>query len=218
MRNTNGRLSLADRACASRPSATRTRRVVLAALAAVAAALPAVIGVDVHAATPAKGSIDGSAQVSWDFNGIGGPTGVAGSGDTYDLTVHLPMPDAAFYAPDKRTGTVHAAVLTVTLTWNDTSPDQAVGLAATDDADSSVVGNDTTAVSNDGSNINVFVIQNPHNTSYTLTASNVSGSSSSAIDEHAVATLQIVNLAAQVQPAPPQGAAHFDNYHIPPRP
>jgi hypothetical protein len=204
---------------APRSAATRTRRVVLAALAIAAAAFPAALGVDVHAATPNKGSIDGSAPVTWDFNGIGGPSGVAGSGDTYDLTVHLPAPDAVFYAPDRRVGTVHAAVLTVTLTWDDTSPDQAVSLAATDDADTSAtkaaVGNSTAAASNDGSNTLVFVIQNPHNTSYTLTASNFNGSSSAAIDVHARATLGLYNLAAQAQPAAPQGAATFDTYHIP---
>jgi hypothetical protein len=212
MPNTSGDLGRAR--AASRPTATRTRRVVLAAVAAAAAAFPAAAGVDVHAATPAKGSIDGSAPVTWDFNAIGGPMGGT---DTYDLAVHLPGPDKDFYAPERRVGTVHAAVLTVTLTWDDTSPDQAVALSATDDADAKAAaqGSDTLAASNDGSNTNVFVIQNPHNTSYTLTASNFSGNSSSAIDVHARATLQLVNLAAQPQPAAPQGAAKFDTYHIP---
>jgi len=186
-------------------------RALLGAVAVVAAALPATFSTGAHAATPGSGAIDGSAPVSWDFSGLGGP---GGGTDSYALTVKLPAPGKSYYAPDPRTGSVHAAVLAVTLTWSDSSPDQALGMSATDPGGNSA-GNDTLATSNDGSNTNLLVIENPLDTTYTITGMNQLGASSSAVSAHAVATLQLTDLAAQPQPAPPAGAPGFVDYHIP---
>ena len=186
-------------------------RALLGAAVVVAAAFPMALTSGARAATPGSGTVDGSAPVSGDFSGIGGP---AGNTDAYTLTVKLPAPAKAFYAPDVRTGSVHAAVLTVTMTWTDSSPDQALGMSATDAAGKSA-GNDTLSTVNDGSNVNVLMIQDPDNAPYTITASNQVGNSHAAADAHAVATLQLVNLAAQPQPANPAGAPGFAHYHIP---
>jgi hypothetical protein len=158
-------------------------------------------------------TIDGSAPVSWDFGPVGGLAG-GGVTDSFDLTVQLPAPDATYYSPDTRQGTTHAAVLTVTLTWTGNDPTQAVTLSAVDPASASV-GNDTLGAVNDGSDTNVFTLQNPLNTKYTLTASTVTGTSSTTVAPHAVATLRLIDLAAQPQPAQPQGVPGFDTFHIP---
>jgi hypothetical protein len=186
-------------------------RATLGALAVGVARMPALFSTGARAAAPAHGTVDGSAPVAWDYAGVGGPLG---NTDSYDLTVHLPAPDAAYYAPDRRVGSVHAAVLTVTLTWSDSSTDQALGLAATDPK-GNAVGNDTLATSNDGSNVNVLVIHDPLDTTYTITALNQVGISSAAVGAHAVAALQLVDLAAQPQPGNPATGPEFADYHIP---
>jgi hypothetical protein len=166
-----------------------------------------------RAATPASGTIDGSAPVSWDFGPVGGPTGTT---DTYALTVKLPTDANSYYAPDVRQGSVHAAVLTITLTWTGTNPDDVVSMsAAPSKAPTTTVGNATGGAVNDGSNISIFTLQNPDNDTYTLTASNFDGNTVDSDSPHAVAKLQFYDLAGQAQPAEPAGAASFTNYHIP---
>ena len=164
-----------------------------------------------RAATPASGTIDGSAPVKWDFAPVGGPSGAT---DTYALTVKLPTDATTYYAPDVRQGSAHAAVLQVTLTWTGTGADETVGLSGTD-SKGNAVGSDTGALTNDGSDINIFTIQDPQNDTYTLTASNQIGNNLTADTPHAVATLQLIDLAGQAQPPQPAGAAGFTNYHIP---
>jgi len=186
-------------------------RALLGATAVVIAALPATFPSGARASTPSTGTIDGSAAVSWDFSQVGGPQG---NTDAYNLTVHLPAPEKAYYAPDKRTGSVHAAVLTVTMTWSDSSQDQVLGMGAVDGG-GTAVGNDTLATVNDGSNTNVLMIQDPIDTTYTITASNQIGNSTAPTDAHAVATLQLIDLAAQPQPPQPKGGAGFATYGIP---
>ena len=189
----------------------RTRILVPAALLAAVATVPAVAPKGAIAATPASGTVDGSAPVSWDFAPVGGPSGAT---DAYALTVKLPEAASAYYAPDVRQGSAHAAVLRVTLTWSDTGPTAALCLSATD-ASGASVGNDTCTTSNDGSDINILTLQDPGNETYTITAANGSGNSPNAVASHAVATLQLADLAAAGQPGEPQGAPLFDNYHIP---
>lgn len=166
-----------------------------------------------RAATPASATIDGSAPVSWDFASIGGPTGAT---DTFALTVKLPAAASTYYAPDVRQGSAHAAVLTVTMTWTGSNPDETYSLSASPGkAPNTTVGNDTGAATNDGSNINIFTLQNPDNDTYTFTASNFDGIAVDSDSPHAVATLKFYDLASQAQPPEPSGAAGFTNYHIP---
>jgi len=187
------------------------RRIRLLLLLIAAALLAATQSQPASVAAAAAATIDGSAPVQWDFAPVGGPMG---STDTYALTVHLPAPPAAYYSPDLRQGSKHAAVLTVVLTWTDNSHDATLGITATDSKGNSV-GNDTGATTNDGSDINVFQLENPLDDTYTLTAGNQDGNSSTMAASHAVATLQLVDLAAQHAPAPPQQGPRFDDYHIP---
>jgi hypothetical protein len=170
-----------------------------------------IVGGPALAATPASATINGTAPVQWDFAPVGG---AAGDVDTFTLTVQLPQPAAAFYAPDVRTGSVHAAVLTLRMTWTGSDPGQALVMSATDPAAHSV-GNDTLAAVNDGSDVNVLMIHDPLPGAYTITASNFNGSSAAAMPSHVVAHLQLVDLAGQPQPPQPPGARGFDNYHIP---
>ncbi|MBV9099505.1 MAG: hypothetical protein JO198_00520 [Candidatus Dormibacteraeota bacterium] len=170
-----------------------------------------VAGGHARAATPPSGTINGSAPVPWDYAGIGG---TGGGTDSYQLTVQLPSSAATYYAPDVRQGSTHAAVLQVTLTWTDSSADQTLGLSVTD-SHGNAVGNDTLATTNDGSNINVFQLQDPQNDTYTVTASNQNGSSTAAIAAHAVATLRLIDLSSEAQPPNPSGGTGYDNYHLP---
>lgn len=164
------------------------------------------------AATPTSGMVSAtSPTTSWDFANVGGPLG---NRDSYNLTVQLPAAAAAFYSPDTRQGTTNAAVLQITLTWNDSSPDQSLGLDVTD-SNGKRVGNDTFATINDGSNINVFQLQDPTSQTYTVSAFNNNGISRAAIPAHAVANLQLIDLANQPQPADPSAAPGFVPYHIP---
>ena len=141
--------------------------------------------------------------------------GVGGSTDSYSLTIQLPSADAAFYAPDVRQGSTNAAVLQITMTWQDSSPDQVLSMSVTDHNGNSV-GNDTLATTNDSTHsINVFQLQDPTNQTYTVTASNFNGASHAAIDAQATATLQLIDLANQAQPPNPSGAPAFTPYHIP---
>jgi hypothetical protein len=120
---------------------------------------------------------------------------------------------STLYAPNVRTGTNYAVVLTITLTWSGSSPDDTLGLSATNDGNS--VGDDTTSLRNDGSDVNVFTLQDPLNDTYTITAFNQNGNSSAAIPSRAVAALKVVDLAAIKPPAPPAGGPAFADYHIP---
>ena len=162
-------------------------------------------------AAAAAATIDGSAPVQWDFAPVGGPMGAT---DTYALTVHLPQPPATYYKPDLPHGAAHAAVLTIVLTWASSSADATLGLAATD-SQGNAVGNDTSAVSNDGSDVNVFTVQNPVDDTYTITASNQIGNTTTAVASHAVATLQLVDLTTVHGPAVSQQANRFSDYAIP---
>jgi len=180
-------------------------------LAAACLAMPLVAVVPAIASTPSTGTIDGSKTVQWDFAGVGG---LAGDTDTYKLTVKLPQSDSAFYAPDVRQGTKHSAVLQITLTWADASPDATLGLSMTDSKGTSV-GDDVLAVANDGSNVNVFMLQNPKNGTYTVTAFNQLGNSTSDVTSHAAATLKFTNLGAQKAVSEPKGGTGYDNFHIP---
>jgi hypothetical protein len=165
----------------------------------------------VRASSPGTGIINGSAPVPWDFAAVGGPTAAT---DTFMLTVQLPAADAVYYAPDLRQGSTHAAVLRIRLTW--TAPDtaEALALSATDPS-STAVGNDASAATSDPNGVDVFTVQNPVNGAYTITASNFNGNTVAAVSSHAVATLQLIDLAAQPQPPQPPGALGFSNYHIP---
>ena len=168
----------------------------------------------VRAATPGSGTVDGSGPVSWDFAPVGGP---AGATDSYTLSVKLPARAAAYYAPDLRTGSAHAAVLTVTMTWAGSGGDQTYGLTAVDPTDSSgtAVGNDTLATTNDGSDVNVLTIQDPTAAAYTITASSQAGATSATVTPHAVAVLRLVDLAGQPSPVQPSGAPLFSTYLLP---
>jgi hypothetical protein len=95
-----------------------------------------------------------------------------------------------------------------------TGPDETVGMSATD-SKGNAVGDDTAALANDGSDIDIFTIQDPQNDTYTLTAFNAIGNNLTADTPHAVATLQLVDLAGQAQPPQPAGAAGFTNYLLP---
>jgi hypothetical protein len=189
-----------------------TRIVVPALLVAVALQAGATGPKSARAATPSSGTVSAATPtISWDFAPVGGP---AGDTDSFAITVQLPNTAENFYAPDVRQGSTNAAVLQVTMTWTDTSPDQTLFLGATDAGNSSV-GDDTLATTNDGSNINIFQLQDPTNQTYTLTASNAVCCSHAAIPAHAVANLQLIDLAGQAQPPNPAGAPGFSNYHIP---
>jgi hypothetical protein len=174
--------------------------------------LPAVAWVPqaARAATPGA-TIDGSAPVAWDFAPVGGPLGAT---DSFRLTVKLPGTASRYYAPDVRQGAAHVAVLTVTLTWQGGDPTQALALGAVD-SKNTAVGDDAAAATSDGSDIDVFMLQNPGNETYTVTASNFNGTSLSPMAAHAVATLHFTDLAAEPQPRQPQGGLGFDSYHIP---
>jgi hypothetical protein len=170
-----------------------------------------VIPAAAQAATPANGTVSVGHPAQWTFAPVGG---LSGSTDTFKLNVKLPAAAARLYKPNLVTGTDYAAVLTITLTWSGGSPDDTLGLAASDPSGASV-GNDTGAETNAGGDINTFVLQDPLAQSYTITASNQLGNSSSAIPSSAVATLSVVNLAAERAPALPKGAPGFTDYHIP---
>jgi hypothetical protein len=180
-------------------------------LAAACLAAPLLTAAPAFAATPAAGTVDGSKPVAWDFAGVGGPLGDI---DTYNLTVKLPQAESAFYAPDLRQGSKHAAVLQITLTWANSSPDSTLGLTVTD-AKGNSVGDDTLAVTNDGSDVNVFMLQNPASGTYTVTAQNQVGVSTADVTSHAVATLTFTNLGTQKTPAEPKSGTGYDNFHIP---
>lgn len=163
------------------------------------------------AASPSSGTVSSTSSPSWNFAPVGGPTS---STDSYHLTVQLPAADNVFYAPNVRTGAAHAAVLRITLTWTNSNALQTLGMSATD-PHGNAVGNDTTALLNDGSNRNILTVQQPVSGTYTITASNQGAGSTMAIPSHAKATLQIANLAAQPQPPEPAGGPLFTNYHLP---
>ena len=181
------------------------------ALGAIAVSALSVTPRSVAAATPSSGTVDGSAPVAWDFASVGGPSG---STDSYALTVKLPQPAAQYYAPDVRQGSTHAAVLRIDMTWTGSDPTDALTITATDPKGNSV-GNDTLSTVNDGSDVNTFELQDPIDETYTISASTTAGSSNTAVTPHAVATLQLVDLSAQAQPANPGGAAGFSTYHLP---
>jgi hypothetical protein len=180
---------------------------VLIVMAVVAGALQAVAAV----AAPPHGTVTVSRPVEWNFGRVGGRSGATSS---FDLTVKLPGDPKALYAPNVRTGSAQAAYLTIVLKWTGGSPDETLGLSATD-AKGNTVGNDTLALSNSGGDVNVFMLQMPRNETYTITASNQLGVSSAAVAPHAVATLRVTNLAALGQPPAPAGGPGFANYHIP---
>jgi hypothetical protein len=163
------------------------------------------------AATPPKGTVSVGSPATWKFAPAGGP---AGATDSYKLTVKLPMPESKLYAPNVRTGTDYAAVLRIRLTWQGSSPDDALSLAAKNSAGTSV-GNDTGAATNRGGDVNLFMLENPRNSTYTVTVSNFDGNSSTAVPSTAVATLQVVHLSALAEPSPPRGGPGFNLYHIP---
>lgn len=191
--------------------APRRIRLLLLLLASTLLAATQLRPPGVAAATPGSATIDGSAPVQWDFAAVGG---LMGDTDTFALTVRLPQPAQAYYKPDLRQGAVHAAVLTIVLTWANIAPDATLGLSATD-SHGKAAGSDTLAVTNDGSDVNVFTIENPLADTYTITASNQLGISSADVASHAVATLQLVDLTGVHGPAPSQQSAGFTNYLIP---
>jgi hypothetical protein len=176
----------------------------------LALGLIAQMGVALPAGTP-HGTVTLSKPLTWAFPPVGGP-----SSDTadFDLTVKLPRKTSKLYKPNVRTGTNYAAYLQITLRWKGTSSDDTLGLSAKDPKGHSV-GNDTLAVTNNGGNVNVFMLQMPLNEKYTITAFNQVGNSSEAVASNAVARLHLVNLAKFRQPAQPAGAPQFRNYHVP---
>lgn len=193
-----------------------TRRRVLrllipALLLALAVAVPGALPRTAQAATPSSGTINGSKPVQWNFAPVGGPTGTT---DSYQLTVKLPSPPSTYYAPNVRQGSAHAAVLQITQTWTGTDRTAALTMSVTD-PNGNTVGNATGSAVNDGSDISVFQLQDPLDETYTVTASNFDGNSPSAVASHAVATLQLIDLAGQAQPANPKSAPGFTDYHLP---
>src|SRR5947209_6134059 len=173
--------------------------IAICVVAALASAPRPVLGANPGA------TIDGFHTVSWNFAPVGGPSGAT---DAFDLTVKLPAPDGTYYTPDQRQGFTHTGVLTVALTWTDSSPDQTLSISATD-AKGNSVGDNTGGAVNDGSNINYLTIENPTSQKYTITASNFDGTSSSAIPSRAEATLSLVDMTTELQPAEPAGAPGF---------
>ena len=163
------------------------------------------------AATPSKGTVAVGQPASWRFAPAGGPSG---SSDSYKLTVKLPGDPAKLYASNVRTGTDYAVVLQIRLTWSGSSPDDTLGLSGSDPSGTSV-GDDTLAVTNQGGNTNLYMLQNPLSQTYTITASNQLGNTTSAVPSRAVATLRVVHLGATPQPSPAAGAPRFTNFHIP---
>ncbi|MFL5822391.1 MAG: sialidase family protein [Solirubrobacteraceae bacterium] len=184
------------------------RRALVAMACAVAGALAVT---NALAATPPKGTVSDSSPAKWKFAPVGG---LSGATDSYKLTVHLPMAEAKLYKPNVRTGTDYAAVLRIRLTWSGTAPDDALALSAKDKGGKSV-GDDTLAATNGGGDVNVFTLQNPRNETYTITAANFNGNSSTAVAPSAVATLTVVHLSAFPQPTAPKGGPGFSIYHIP---
>ena len=185
----------------------RLRGLFVIASAAAAAALVATA----LAATPKQGTVSVGKPAKWTFAPVGGTSGAT---DSFKLTVHLPKPMSVMYAPNVRTGTDYAAVLTIKLTWKGSSPDDALALSATD-SKGQAAGNDTSATTNNGGDVNLMMIENPASTTYTIKASNFNGNSTSAVPSSAVATLQVVHLAAFNEPSAPAGAPGFRSYHIP---
>src|SRR5437764_6264987 len=122
----------------------RVRGLLVMALAMVAA----VAAASALAASPSHGTVSVGHPSKWKFAPVGGPSGTS---DTYKLTVKLPRSVSALYAPNVRTGTNYAAVLTIRLSWKSSSPDSALGLSATDKHGKSV-GDDTLATTNNGGN------------------------------------------------------------------
>jgi hypothetical protein len=162
-------------------------------------------------ATPRGGTVTASHPTRWRFAPAGGPSGAT---DSFKLTVKLPMAQSKLYAPNLRTGTDYAAVLTIHLTWTGTSPDDELALTAKDKA-GNTVGDDTSATTNHGGDVNLFTLQNPRSETYTITVSNAIGNSSSAVPSTAVARLKVVHLAAFQEPSEPPGGPGFSIYHIP---
>ena len=163
------------------------------------------------AATPPQGTVSVGSPATWKFGPAGGPSG---STDSYKLTVKLPMSESRLYAPNPRTGTDYAAVLTIRLTWQGSSPDDALSLSAKDKT-GKAVGNSTGAATNHGGNVALFTLQDPRNSTYTITVANFDGNSTSAVPSTAVAKLEVVHLSAFGEPSPPRGAPGFTAYHIP---
>jgi hypothetical protein len=163
------------------------------------------------AATPSGGVVAVGHPAKWTFAPVGGPSGAT---DSFLLTVKLPAAEATLYAADLRTGTDYAAVLTIRLTWKGTSPDDTLGLSATDPG-GAAVGDDTSAVTSNGGDTNIFMLQDPLSQQYTITASSQLGTSSTAVPSQAVATLQVVHLAAIREPAASPGGPGFTSYPIP---
>ena len=163
------------------------------------------------AATPPQGTVSVAQPLRWKFGPAGGPSG---STDSYKLTVKLPMSESKLYAPNLRTGTNYAAVLTIRLTWNGSSPDDALGLTMKDKS-GMTVGDDTLATTNNGGNVNLLTLQDPRNETYTVTVINQDGNSSQAVPSTAVARLKVVHVAGFKQPLPPKSAPGFTVYHLP---
>ena len=184
----------------------------LAALSALALTMNSTT-VEVLAAATPHGTVRAGRPVRWSFPPVGGP-----SGDTanFKLTVKLPERASKLYRPDVRTGTRHAAVLTIRLRWKGTNSDDSLCLSATNRKGNSV-GNDTFGTTTDGSgdNVNVFVLEMPRTGTYTIQAFNCNGNSSEAVPSKAVARLGVVNLAGRREPRRQAGAPRFRNYHIP---
>src|SRR6266516_2016878 len=110
-----------------------------------------------QAATSSRAVVTVSKLAQWDFAPVGGHSGAT---DSFDLTVRLPGDPSTLYAPDVRTGSAYAGVLTITLRWAGGSSDDTLGLSATD-SKKHPVGDDTLALSNAGGDVNVFMLQMP---------------------------------------------------------
>ena len=154
-------------ALAARILRARPASVSVAALAALTLLITSTAGGALAAGTP-HGTVAVKKPLRWRFPPVGGP-----SGDSADfkLTVKLPEKGSKLYAPDVRTGTRSAAVLTIRLTWKGSNPDDSLCLSANNRKGNSV-GDDTFATSNDGGNVNVFMIETPRHETYTVQAFN----------------------------------------------
>src|SRR6202035_29874 len=106
------------------------------------------------------------------------------------------------------------AVLTIRWIWQGSSPDDALSLSAKDKT-GRAVGNSTGAATNHGGDVALFTLQDPRNSTYTITVANFDGNSTSAVPSTAVAKLAVVHLSALGEPSPPRGAPGFNLYHIP---
>lgn len=172
-------------------------------------------GARLHAATPAAGTIDGSAPVSWDFAPVGGGT-VVNVGiqdvcppllcDNYDLTVVLPNNTAAatFYQTE-------TASLTIQYSWNSSvATDLDIFAISPNSAEHGPGSPDVTSTGPGQENL---VITDPLPGVWHVRS--VASLAPIPVAAHAVATLTFAPRPTSPSPAPQPGDPTFVNYLAP---